>query len=795
MAGKISVECPSCLAKLSLPDSSKLGKKIRCPKCSETFVPEAPDDDDDFEEDEIEDEPKRGAGKKSSSGGAATSKGAKKGAKKASSSGDGSNLPLIIGGAVGLLALVGAGLFFSGIFNSKPLPEPPAMQPMAVVAPPAPPPPPQISPVEKVLGLRWMPADTDLIVHAKLADIWQAPLLKEPLKSPQVETGLKEFEKQFGMPPSDVESVTIGVVDLMGGIVKMLTAGPPAGGVPGFGLPAFPTMSPQEAHYVMVVRTKKPIDLKLISQAIPNATMRDKNGKPYFEVAANFMQPANGGWSPESNTLILATSNELMATIERGETVVPRKELAGINHLPQLVIAGVVRGLRSDEIQQAESKQIMFPPFFAELWRPDGKYSPRMGSMGLTLKGGFDLQISAFSNTNEGSQNIKVAFESFVKELRSMFDGYKTTAPPLIGELGELLLTNLKIEEQNQKVSLSTGVPDSAQEKLEQLPPVIMMMAMMGGMSGAPGGFPGGPPMDTPPNFGASPGSIPMDQSQKGVSTISLPGETESVESATVEGLPEGLTLTAKAAWSTLPVAPTPDGKVTETIEILIDVTGDDVDTICAATGVSAKTVTIEGGTLKKSKRTLPGGVDSQKTFLAFDAEHSLPGEHPPDTLRVRLAVDAPTSSPTKIDVLEGSFKIMTAGKSQELTIENVPQKAKSPLHDPEFKAAGVKLLRSPKDVIPQSLKLQCDKGHYLGRVRGTPGDVLSLTEVEKGVTIQRIYANQADGKFPDDFEIAFQLHTDLKEQTVSFRFENVPLPTAETKPVSLQQQVPQQQN
>jgi hypothetical protein len=302
--------------------------------------------------------------------------------------------------------------------------------------------------------------------------------------------------------------------------------------------------------------------------------------------------------------------------------------------------------------------------------------------------------------------------------------------------------------------------------------------------------------MGAPPNFRGSPGSIPLNQPFQATPTISMPGETESVEATTVEGLPEGLTLTAKAAWSTLPVVSAPDGKVTETIEILIDVTGDDIDSICAATGVSSKVLTIGSGSLKKSKRTLPGGIDAQKTFLAFDSDNSLPGEHPPETLRVRLAVDAPASLPTKIDVLEGSFKIITAGNSQELTIENVPQRAKTPLNDPDFKAAGVKLIRSPKDVIPQSLKLQCDKDHYLGRVRGIPGDVLSLTEVEKGVTIQRIYANQADGKFPEDFEIAFKLHSDLKEQTVTFRFENVPLPTAETKPgLPQQQQVPLQQN
>jgi zinc-ribbon domain len=786
MAGKISVECPSCLAKLNLADSSKLGKKIRCPKCTEVFTPEAPDDDD-FE-DELEDEPKRGGSKKSSSSGAASAKGAKKGAKKGGASGGGSNLPVIIGGVLGLLALIGAGAFFSGIFNSKPLPAPPAIQPMPVAQPvQAPPAPPQISPAEKVLGLRWMPTETDVIIHAKISDIWKAPLLKEPLSSPSVTTGLKEFEKQFGMPLSEIESVSIGFVDLTGGVIKLMTAGAPAG-APGFPVgPAFPTMSPHDFHYVTVVRTKKPIDWKLISQSVPNTSMREKNGKSYFEATENPMQPANGGWSPEPNTLILATSKELMGTIERGETNVPRKELAGINHVPHLVVAGVVRGLRSEEIQQAEAKNITLPPFIAELSKPSDKYSPRMGNLGLTVKGGFDLQISAFSNSAEGTQNMKLAFESFSKELRSMFDGYKTTAPPLIGELGELLLANLKIEDQNQKVTLSTGVPDSAQEKLEQLPAVVMMMAMMGGFSGAP-------PMGAASNLGASPGSILLNQPLKTAPTISLPGETESVEASMVEGLAEELTLTAKTAWSTLPALPTTDGKVTETIEILLDLKGDGLDSICAATGVTSKTLTIGSGSLKKSKRTPPGGIDAQKTFLAFDEDTSLPGEHPPETLRVRLAVDVPQNLPTKIDVLEGSFKIMTAGNSQELSVENVPQRAKTPLNDPEFKAGGVKLIRGPKDVFPQTLKLQCGEDFYVGRVRGTPGDVVSFTEVEKGVTIQRIYANQPDGKFPDEFEIAFKLHTDLKEQKVTFRFENVPLPAAETKPGFQQQQVPLQQ-
>ncbi len=804
MAGKISVECPSCLAKLNLADSSKLGKKIRCPKCTEVFTPEAPDDDEVFEDDEIEDEPKRGAGKKPSAGGAAASKGAKKGAKKGGSSGGGSNLPAIIGGVVGLLALVGGGLFFSGIFNSKPLPAPPAMQPQAmpqmaaappVQAAPAPPPtPPQVSPAEKVLGLRWMPADTDILIHAKIASIWQAPLLKEPLSNPSVATWQTEFETKSGMKPSDIESLSLGVVDFSGSLVKHKLENdklqnplsiPPAGPPIPFNAMNFPAV-----RYVFVLKTKKPIDAKLLGQA-PNSKMQERNGKSYFEVPSiSPTSPAVGGWVADSTTLIVGTTKELFETMDRGETVVPRKEWSTVDHQPHLVVAAAVPTNLDSMVKSADDAGTELPGLVVSMILANKNFAFQSGSFGLTVKGGIDLQVSSVSGTDEGAKKTKEVMEKQIADVRTMFEGFKAAAPPLIGELGEMLLANLKIEERSHVVKLTTNIPDSAQQKLEQLPAIVMMMAMTGGFAGLPGGR----PMGAPPNFGGSPGSIPLNQAAKSAVTNSLPGETESVEASTVEGLPEGLTLTAKSAWSTLPAVPTPDGKVTETIEILIDVTGDDLESICAATGITSKTLTIGSSSLKKSKRTLPGGIDAQKTFLAFDEDNSLPGEHPPETLRVRLAVDAPSNLPTKIDVLEGSFKILTAGKSQELTIENVPQRAKTPLNDPEFKAGGVKLIRGPKDAIPQTLKLQCGEDFALGRVRGTPGDVLSFTEVEKGATIQRIYANQPDGKFPEEFEIAFKLYSDLKEHKVTFRFENVPLPTAETKPGLQQQQVPLQQ-
>ena len=827
MAGKVSIECPACAAKLNLSDSSKLGKKIRCPKCSEVFVAEAPDDelfedDDDLFEDDMEEDDDQPAPSSSKKRGSATgkepAKGAKKGTKKGAPPPSGPNVPLIIGGVVGLLALVGGGLYFSGIFNSKPLPTAPAtaVAPMpALAAPMQPPaPPPQMTAAEKMLGLRWMSAETDLLIHLKVAEVFAAPLLKGPLSDPSVTAAQKEFETNVGLKPTEIESISLGLIGLANAITK---ASPPSL-MNGFGLggPSVPAVAPEDQHFIMVVKTRKPIDLKVDAQQFPAGSIKELNGKSYLDIpSANAASASGGVWSPDSTTVIFATTKELMATMQRGETVIPRKEFAAIDHLPQLVLAGIVPPPKTDGTQ-------LPPGMSAGMVDPKDLANIRMVNLGLSVKGGFELKLAATSTNPESAKKLKTEVDNGVSQLRPLFDLYKTTAPPVIADLGEMLLTSLKIEEQSETVKVSLGVPDSAQGQLEQLPAIVMLMAMSGGMGGGLGGglggFGGPPP---PAGFGNSPGSIPNPFGNGGTfpmeanDAMPLPGESEPVAATMVEGLPEGLTLTARTAWSLpavgiagLPGAANPAANrnsdsdspavstetSTETIEILIDVSGEGLENICAATGITTKTTKLNrAGTLKKSKKPLPGGIDGQKTFLPFDQDEIRPLEHPPATLRVRLIVEAPTNGATQIDLLEGSFKILTAANSNELTVENVPQTAKQPLKGAEFKAGGVKLIRGPKDANPETLKLECGKDHFLGRVQGSPDDVSSVTEIDKGNTVQRLYAKQADGKFPEDFEIRFKLHTDVAEQTVTFRIENLPLPSPESKLPASAPAVPQE--
>ena len=161
MADRILIQCPGCSAKLAISDESKLGKKIRCSKCSEVFVANAlkarsgsttsaptkaakpkpkKSDEDEFNFDDMEMEDKSANEEEDSEEESRPLKAkvrqSKKGAKGKGKKKSGGNMPLIIGGsvvAVLLLSVVGYFLFTDKVEPPPGVP-PVAQQPAAMPA-------------------------------------------------------------------------------------------------------------------------------------------------------------------------------------------------------------------------------------------------------------------------------------------------------------------------------------------------------------------------------------------------------------------------------------------------------------------------------------------------------------------------------------------------------------------------------------------------------------------------------------------------------------------------------------
>lgn len=780
---KVSIECPGCLAKLNLADRSKLGKKIKCPKCAEVFVAEAPeDDDDDTEMQDEDDAPAKSSGRRKR--GAPV--GGKKPSKKGGGSGGGNNAALI-GGGVAVLALVlVAGLYFGGVFGGKqPLPAPPAAVVEAAPPPVVVPPKVEISPTEKMLALRWMPADTELILHVKVSDIWQAPLLKGLIENPETVKQVQEIQKHIGVGPADIESVTLGVSDLKGiQSASMMAA---------MGMPP----AANQFKGLIVARSKKPLSQSAILQASPELKSVEYNGKSYFLLPTPPGPPGQpvveaGGWVADANTVVMGGMNELKSAMDKGETVTPRKELSFVDATSHVVLVVAPKDPQAMSQGQTPTSLPGMPPQIAEMQRALNESLQGFG-LGINIRGGIDLQTSLLFKDSAGATNFRAGLLAAVAEGRKQFDVVKTTAPPLLGDLGEMLLSNLKTNQQSQVLKVTTNIPDSAQQQLEQLPPLLMVMAMTGGLNPLAGGPDKGPNANFSPGVSVAPaGNFPPGK----FGEMKKPGETEAVDAVKAEGLPEGITLSAKTSWSEFPNFGA-DGKVSLPIELMLDAKGEGLKTVCAFGQVTAKTMTLDGGgSLKTAKSTMMFGPDPLKSMVPFDAEDGFSFDHPEGTMRVKFSVEPPTGTAAKITALEGTFKYLTAEKSDEFTIDEAPKKALKALADPELKAAGVKLLLAKgSNLGGETLTLSCGKGHFLGKAGiSDPDDANGVTqlfhsEIDKGQTVYRIQAFDQSGKFSEKSQVEFKLYRDVKEHTVSFRFENVPLPTPDSKPKSPTQQ------
>ncbi len=776
MAGRVSIQCPGCLAKLNLADDSKLGKKIKCPKCSDIFVAAVAEDDDmaDLQDDDAP--AKSGGGRKRPA--AAGKKGGKKGK---SSGGGGSNTPLIAGGAVATVVLIGAGLFFAGVFGggNKPLPAPPVAEVPAaappVVAPaPVAPAAPAITATERTLGLRWMPAETELVLHVKIADLWKAPLLKKLVDMPEVSAAVERWKTNLGLAPTDIESVSIGFADMQG-IQTMAMSQM-------MGLPA--SNAPK---VLAVVRTKKPMSLDEILKTAPGIQAAEHGSKKFLQPTSGIADEG-GGWLADSTTLILAPLVQLKATMDRGESTTPaRKELQFADASPHIFLLFAPKDLKS-LTQGAPIPPMSTAPNVDAMGKALSE-SLTAFSLGITLRGGFDLQTSLLLKDADSAGKVKAGFDEGIVEGRKQFDVIKMTAPPLLAELGEMLLTNLKIEVQGQTVKVATGLPDSAQQKLvEDLPPVMMMMALAGGMNfgggnpfAEPGtkfpGFPSGPPR-------IGPGEMPPAFGDKN------PGETEPVSAELATGIPDGTTLTASTSWGRLPTF-TADGKTVFPMQVMLDLKGDALAGICAFGQVSIKAGSLAGGgTLKVSKTEILGRPNAVKSLVPFDAAEPSLSEHPEETLRITFAVDGASDKETTIAALEGTFKIVTSDEAEEFTIDEAPKAAKRPLTEPGLKAAGVKLVKS-SGLLGENLTLSCAKGFLLGKAKATNPDdanaagvpMFFTPEIEKNQPVQKLNAFTQDQKFPEKLQIQVKVHKGVKEQTVTFKFADVPLPSPATKP------------
>jgi len=802
MASRISVSCPGCLAKLNLSDSSKLGKKIKCPKCSDVFVAEADEDEDmdDLEMDEEEARPKASGGRKRGGGGggsAGGSRGKKAGGKKGKSSG-GNSGPMIAIGAVAVIALIGVGLFASGVFNSAPQPmaaqpanmtpipmtsapaaahgaDPATSQPTAMAAhaaptmnaatptaPPAAPTTPAVTPPaavnlsERHLALRWMPADTEVIVHLKFSELWKSPLLKDLTENFFTTLVMGQLQERTGLAAADIESITLGVAD-----TKAIQA---AGISRAMGLPVTPTLP----KAVAVVRTTKPISLDQVLKSSPELKPAEYGTQKFFEVVTptddKKTQPF-GGWLADPNTLIVTSIEDLKAIIDRKEPVTPRKELQIVDPTSHLIVVVAPKDPKSLTQQAPIPPAPPGVPPELQAMEKALRESTRSVGVGINLRGGFDLRVAVQLADASSTAQVKAGVDVGIAQGREQFAPMK--AMPL-GGLGDQLLNSLKVETKDQVVTISAGLPDSAQKDIEL---ALQMASTFFASKPAARNVAGQPQM----------------QQQAEPFAAVTPEE--------FNGLPDGLTIMA-TSYLTRSI------HTSKTLlELAIILEGELPAKICGYGQMNLKTIALPNGTALKIDTNEPGLRDVRsKAMFPLSADDSYIFRTYGSHVYLRQLLEVPRESAEEIQTVQGSFKLLTYEGSEDFTVKDVAKTAKRPLTDPALKAAGVKLIPTFRGAGIEELKLSCNDGFFLGTARADipddpnkndprfDSDRFSFHPVfEKNRNVQSFMPSVA-GSTGANMDVQFTLYRGVKERTVTFKFAGVPLPHFDGEKIAAQE-------
>jgi hypothetical protein len=814
MPARITIACEHCGAKLALADDSKLGKKIKCPKCSEVFVAATDDDDieDVLEEDDDDDEeiqPRRKPAAAAAAGKGAKGKAGGKGKKKS-----GGNLGLIIGGAVAVGVLVIGGLigvlFVTGVIGGGPksdpnqivmtpiTPSPPAGNSAPKATPPATEnsnPAPATTPAASANSVaannstptkaadsaptstasaiparsaipetaKWLPANAEIVVHVRVADILASPLVSELLKANQLDGQLDAVASQFGLQVSDVESFTSGVSKLEEVArqtqqmqLALMTGQSPA--------PA--TWQPSSLG---VVKLKKPLTYDVVQQfpsPIPFVKQQHA-GKDYLEMADPVTGIKSGVWLASETEVVFGDDASVKAAMEKGGSSSTLPNFGFVDWTRQLTIAVAPKDLAT--VRSLKPPQSTNPLFDQMI---DAFVNGVTGaSIGLTVKGGIDLEVAVGCVDEPKMEAIVKALNDAVGLAKLQYDQSKKAIPPWAASLTDQLVANVQVAGSNRVAIFSTNLPDSNQQQLVNLPAMIMGQMKLSAATSRSQGNP-------PAGADVSPGET-RSESASGVSLD--PYEVETIP----EGAPENITL-----FGTLmdaPETPAPERARTKkatkneriiTMGVAAIWTGEKENCLLAAAG-KLKPKGGQSSDGKKIKVSLiPFPVDDPKSMEMMPV--AFLKEYEPAVVMGQFKLTVAEGETEPLKSVSGVCTLVTGKPVKLVTVANINDQIGKEPEDADLKQAGFEV-KTATVKGDEAFIVTVKDGYLLSRLKAVDGEGNPLAGTicnnEKNERSQRLVIK--DAALNDRPDLGFQayLYTDLEEVSVPFTFENVGLP------------------
>ncbi len=595
------------------------------------------------------------------------------------------------------------------------------------------------------IDLTYLPHDCEVIVHARVGEIWNSPFIQELIQGPEPAGEVKKLLGEFGLEIDDLATVTVGISGVLEPALKAAAAGPLDG--------AAEAGAQAASKSVVVLRLNRdvtPEKLRLVERH--HGQPVEHLGQTYFIGSKNLEknEPGQAVYLPGPGTIVVASVEAVKRVIERGKTGLTGAPLDFVDAKQQLIVAVVAQD-RDALLAQAPPEEAI-PPSAAE-FQLSLKNHLHAVALGLTFGKGLDVQVALGCDDAPGAEKVMAQLQPLLDQGEAMFESAKGEMNPLVVGLVAPIVENTKLRSDTKtaSVTLTASLPPSFNQSLAQLPMLYSMMMM---------------------SWMAEEGGLPIASAEAPIIPFEVPdpGNLTGQPAVDIEGVPEGLALEVLARWSERAPRDKERKKLAFPLELLVILRGEPAAKAYAYGNLKIKTATATGGAamtqyVSEFMPWLP-----EKQLVALDALRGFAGPQPTDAVHAVFAFVHPSQPVEEIDVFEGTVQLQIPEESVTRTLGLQSLE----IRDPALKEAGVtlkKFKRSGRESVQIDIRAPAVLTNVeLREADGEP--YRGSYELTQDATRASIIAG--DRPLPEDVKLMVTMHTKFKVLEVPFRFEKV---------------------
>lgn len=344
---------------------------------------------------------------------------------------------------------------------------------------------------KRQLNFAFLPPKPDLVVSVRVAELWNAPLVKDLLASfgPMAQQSIDQMASKFELAPDQIESIVVAVSGLAETISQGMALTQAAGaGDPGFDHPPPAGEGPSsKGEVVVVVRTRKAYDQEKILSAMPHGEPVQQDRASYYPLndegqVAGMTQPAFLYFA-NPQTLILGSEAAIQRAILRGRRSTPApRTLQPLNANHHLVVAYLPQGKDLFGAVAGFAPGADYQGFLSAL-------TQHASAFGISLHAtdGLVAEVMVRCKNQAGAAEVAKAANEVIDQMRQSASAGDRSNPASLGAIALQILDSITTQQNGSTVTITAAVPPSVFE------PQNLSMAMMPLMSSAGALVGGGP--------------------------------------------------------------------------------------------------------------------------------------------------------------------------------------------------------------------------------------------------------------------------------------------------------------